>query len=302
MSVYNRDYMRDGGAPSGILGGPSSWSVVTWLMVLNIAVFVIDLIAQGALYRYGNLSIGSLQQGRVWTPVTYAFLHGGLLHLGGNLLGLFFLGRILQQIMGPRHVLRVYFLGALTGGFLQVLFNFLVGDAPIIGASGAVLAIIFAVATVIPHERFQLLLFFVLPVKMTMRQMALLFLAIDGITLIMVLTGAAAGIAVMAHFGGMFFGWFYSRHWYPRLQNRTTEKERRSRWAEKFGVRVIRDAEVSDEGPTAPASPKEPFVTEDVDAILDKINEHGFQSLTAKEKKILEKSSKKLSNRLDPES
>lgn len=289
MSIYNRDYMRDGGGPQK-LGTPSSWNVVSWLLAINAAVFLVNLISVTRLADLLGLSVQSLGSFYLWTPVTYQFTHSGVLHFIGNMIGLFFLGRLLMGIVGPRQTLRIYLLGGLAGGFLQVLYNFFVGpDGNIIGASASVLAILAAAATLVPHQSFQLLLFFIIPINMTLRTMAFLVIGMDVITLILTLTGQTAGIAVFAHFGGILFGWLWIRNGFA---DRTSRPRKRKPGKGLFGVRILRDGE-------GEPAPKKPFVTNDVDAILDKINEKGFQSLTEEERKKLERSSKHLSRRLD---
>jgi membrane associated rhomboid family serine protease len=289
MSIYNRDYMREGSGPQK-LGTPSSWNVVSWLLAINTAVFLATLLSVGRLADFLGLSVQSLTSFYLWTPITYQFTHAGVLHFIGNMIGLFFLGRLLMGIIGPRQTLRIYLLGGLVGGFVQVLYNLLVGpDGNIIGASASVLAILAATATLVPHQSFQLLLFFIIPINMTLRTMAFLVIGMDVITLILTVTGQAVGIAVFAHFGGMLFGWLWIRNgWFERSSRPRKTKKRKG----LLGVRILRDEEEA-------TNAKKPFVTNDVDAILDKINEKGFQSLTEEERKKLERSSNHLSRRLD---
>src|SRR5690606_26377003 len=136
-----------------------------------------------------------------------------LWHLLGNMLGLFFLGRMLLEMIPPREVLRLYLFGGLGGGLLQLLYNAIAGpDAIIIGASASVLAIVIAVPTLIPHRSITLLLFFILPVTLTMKRIAYLILAINALTLLFSVGGSGDGVAVMAHFGGMLTGWMFIRY------------------------------------------------------------------------------------------
>lgn len=276
--------MRDGSQQRP--GSPSTWNVVTWLLVINGAVFLINLISVDKIGDYLGLSWQALTSFRIWTPVTYQFTHFGLFHFAGNMLGLFFLGRLLMGIIGPRMLVRVYLLGGLVGGFLQVAFQLLVGvDANIIGASGAVLAILAATATILPHQKFNLLLFFVIPISMTLRTLLWISIGVNVVSLIMSLTGQGGGIAVMAHFGGILFGWAYIKYFYDGSEDRPKKK--------RFPIRILKDSDAS----PSPKKKKKAFVSTDVDAILDKINEKGFQSLNEEEKNLLEKSSERLSKR-----
>ncbi|NLT69604.1 MAG: rhomboid family intramembrane serine protease [Verrucomicrobiaceae bacterium] len=310
MSIYDRDYIREDA--SRHLGGPSGWSVVTWLLVINVAVFVLNnLLFYNPNREIFGLSLGALESFRLWTPITYQFIHASPWHLLGNMLGLFFLGRMLHDMIPPREVLRLYLFGGLGGGFLQLLYNAIAGpDAIIIGASASVLAIVIAVATLIPHRSITLLLFFIIPVTLTMKQIAYLLLAINALTILFSVGASGDGVAVMAHFGGMLTGWMFIRYGFHRPR-RFAGKPRATRISRTknnpgrgkgFGIRVIRDgAETTPRteatGPSA--ENRTPFVTSDVDAILDKINENGFQSLTDAERQILQQSSRQLSDRID---
>ncbi len=283
MSLDNRDYMKD--RSGGGVGGPATWSVITWLLVINIGVYVLNnLILFNPDRDLFGLSLGALQSFRVWTPLTYQFVHGSLWHLLANMLGLFFLGRMLLSLVRPSQVLWIYLLGGFAGGALQLIWNAIFGDAIIIGASGSVLAIVFALATLIPYQRIQLLLFFILPISLTLRQVAWISIAANVLTLILGLSAGGAEVAVMAHFGGMLWGWLHIRF----------------RFHEEAPVRIIRSQRQGPR-PDKKPRPKKPYVNSDVDAILDKINAEGFQSLTPEERRILDRRSNDLSRRIERE-
>jgi len=300
MSIYSRDYMKDEDRYRRA-GGPATWSIVIWLIVINVAVYLLNnLLFFDPRRDLFGLSLEALKSFRLWTPLTYQFIHASLWHLLANLLGLFFLGRMLLELVPSRHVLRIYLTGGFAGGALQLGWNAVFGpDASIVGASGSVLAITLAVATLIPHRRIQLLLFFIIPVSLTMRQVAWILIGINALSLVLgLVTSGGDGIAVMAHFGGILLGWAYIRFgWHddkPAVRKKSAPSKRKG----AFGVRILRDGE-EEIYPGEDSGKKKPFVTSDVDAILDKINEHGFQSLTVEERQILEQSSRKLSRRID---
>ncbi len=300
MSIYSRDYMKEGGSSGS---GPGSWSVVTWLLAVNIAVFLLQMffLRPGGLNPLA-LSMEAIQKWHLWTFVTYQFAHFNLLHILGNMIGLYFLGRMLLNLVGPRHLLNIYFLGGFAGGLFQLLFSLLIGeDSQIIGASASVLAIVLAVATLIPHQSIQLLLFFIIPVKLTMRQVALLCIVLNAVIVLYQFVARPTNdvaTAAMAHFGGIALGWAYIRYWLPSANDRA-RSGKKPRKNSRFGIRILRDDEP---GPAGREKKKQPFVANDVDAILDKINEKGFQSLTEDERRILERSSRKLSDRIDRDS
>lgn len=300
MSIYSRDYMRDSSSGSG----PRSWSIVTWLIGINVAMLVVTMVA-APLTNYLALSWDSLSGLQIWTLITYQFVHADPFHLLFNMIGLFFLGRMLQQVLGGRHVLKIYLLGGIFGGLLQLGLGQILGENSfVIGASASVLAIIVALATYAPYQVIQLLLFFVIPVSLKLKHLAYLLVGIDLLTLLYQLTQPSmSNTAVMAHLGGMLFGFLYIRYWLPR-QNRSAGTRSLKK---RFGVRILKDEESPGVTSSLPESSpaksvrKKPFIASEIDAILDKINEQGFQSLTAEEKKKLEKSSKKLSKKIDRE-
>ncbi len=251
MSIYDRDYIRNQDSGRGA-GGPGTWGIVIWLLVVNVAAFLLNnLLFYSKDRDLFGLSIEALESFRLWTPLTYQFVHASPWHLLGNMLGLYFLGRMLLELTGPRQVLRVYLLGGFAGGFLQILYNAIFGpDAIIIGASASVLAIVIAVATLIPHRSIQMLIFFIIPVTLTLKKVAYLIVAINVITFLLNIgTSGGNGIAVMAHFGGMIFGWAFIRYGFHHSRGKSRPaKTRTSRppLTERFGIRVIRDGDGAD--------------------------------------------------------
>jgi len=293
--------------------GSSSWSMVSRLLVINVVIHlllntVLDNQREYLLNSLAGLSRQGLVSGKVFQLITYQFIHGSHIHLIFNMIGLYFIGKMVQQLLGGKHVLWIYLLGGMMGGIAQVLFDLAIGEQNlIIGASGSVMALLLAVATLIPRQSIYLLLFFVIPIKMTMWKAAALVIIFDVVTLIYQLgpgaSSAVPKIAVFAHSGGMLLGWLYIKYILPFAKRRNRDHRRSDSLKKKFGIRVIKDAEVNDarEGSfSSSRESKKPFVSADVDAILDKISAEGMQSLTPKERKVLERSSKKLGKKIDP--
>lgn len=291
MSIYSRDYMRGGGAQRP--GDPSSWNVVTWLLVINTAVFVVNLISVDRIGAFLKLPAPVPSLMWLWTPLTYQFTHFGLFHFAGNMLGLYFLGRFLLGIVGPRKLVRVYLFGGFFGAIFHILYAAVMQQPSTVeGASGSVLAMLTVAATLIPHQRFNLLLFFIIPISMTLRTVLWLTIGLNVVFMIMDLTGQPGAVSFMAHFGGMFFGWFYAKFGY------NAHEDRERTW--RFPIRILKSTDSPAKQRRKPKrkKKKKAFVSTDVDAILDKINAEGFQSLTDEEKELLEKSSERLSKRL----
>jgi hypothetical protein len=167
---------------------------------------------------------------------------------------------------------------------------------PVVGASAGLFGLIAAFAGLFPHQRLTLLLFFVLPITLTARTLLIASAAIAVLGLLL----ASDNVAHGAHLGGMLAGFVYIRwgsnlrihfsNWRP-LQSRQRKRE------------LVRAAAVRGRPwrTTAPdievELPPEDFISKEVDPILDKISTHGIQSLTDRERKILEAARKKMAKR-----
>ncbi len=301
MGVYERDYMRPGsphgGSPSG---GPRSWSVLIWLIVINAGLFIFRGGNEAQLVNFGSLSFQQLAAGKIWTPVTYMFLHGSLMHVGGNMLVLYFFGRNILLMLGTRHFLTIYFVGGVVGGLVQVFVGLLIGwENPLIGASAGVAAIVIALTALLPEKKVYLLLFFVIPIRMKMKTLALVFVGLDLALFFADLLGVLSlGIGNLAHLGGALCGWLYIKQGLPNHRERRPSHDQSERWMNRFGENRVVDAEVS-EPPEKKSSwftsaKNKPYISKSVDEILEKISEHGMQSLTDEEKRTLEKNSEEL--------
>ena len=278
----------------------SPWSATVILMIAVVVCFALQNIA-GVYWQAGGwidshlaLSTDGLKQGFVWQLLTFQFLHVGLFHLIGNLIGLWFFGRFVEDRLGTREVLKVYFLSGIAGGILQAGLGWLVpshfGVIPTAGASAGVFGLLTAFALLEPEGI--ILAMFVVPIK------AKHFLWIaGGIAAFFTLVPTRDGMAHAAHLGGMlgaiaYLRWDASRavvNWNP-LQAR-----RRKRELVQAAARVTRWRPAR-EAPAANVPPEE-FISREVDPILDKISAHGIHSLTAREREILEAARAKMGKR-----
>lgn len=151
------------------------------------------------------LSHDGLLGGAWWQLITYAFLHGSPLHLLANMVGLWFTGPLLEELLGGICYLGLYVGGALVGGALQALVS---EGSVLIGASGAVCALIVGFATLIPRLEITALIFFVIPVKM--KAATLGWIVIVG-SLLFWLLGIERDIGHLAHLGGGIAGFLICR-------------------------------------------------------------------------------------------
>lgn len=272
------------------------------LVIVNVAVFMLQAIvvrfSDFDVFKYFALSLEGLKEGYVWQLLTYGFMHGGLfmqgglLHLVFNVWAIYVFGTEVEQSVGRRSFLALYFASILVGGLFQVTAGLVMGGAfaaTVVGASAAAFALASAFAVLFPDR--MLLLFFILPVK------AKYLLLISALLTVYGLMFPAGNIAHAAHLGGMVTGLMFVRyaiHWqwrWPELG-----KSRRSPPAKL--VKVYEKSKIwSPSGTVVDDVPDEEFVSKEVDPILDKISASGIQSLTERERKILEKARAKMAKR-----
>ena len=233
---------------------------------------------------------------RPWGVFTYMFLHEDIWHIFFNLLILFYIGRIFCNLLGERRFLPLYLLGGLAGWLFYALCYsvfpvFPPGDHPIMGASASVMAIVIATATYFPNFPIRLFLIGNVPLK----YIAGFFLVLD----LLALKGTSNLGGHLAHMGGAMYGFFFAYYlknkgrditlWFvPALQWFFTLFNRRK-------IRVVHHTKRTKKGPSHRTSVKKPQSDDHqkvIDAILDKISQSGYDSLSKEEKEILFKASK----------
>ena len=244
---------------------------------------------------------------RPWTLITYGFAHSlsYIFHILFNMLFLFYFGRLIVEYLGNSKVISIYVLGVIAGGILYLIaYNTIpfymetTGNFPgMVGASAAVNAIMVAAAVLIPNYTFYLLL--IGPVKI--KYIAAFFVVISFLSSV----GGNAG-GNIAHLGGAAIGWIYVR----QIQSGNDI----GAWVIQFiafvqsffkkpsNIKVTHRSEKTkttrsrpSKRTSAPSSSrsKGSASQEQIDAILDKISQSGYESLTKEEKQQLFDASKK---------
>jgi len=261
-----------------------------------------------------------------WQLVTYNFMHtsggfSGLLHIAFNMLWLFWIGRDYEEMHGSDKMWTLYILTGVGGGLLSLLFMplglFGGPDAYIVGASASVLGVLMAVAILYPYK--QIALLFIGVVRLIWVVVG--FLAID-----FLINLGSTGVALTAHWGGALSGFLYAKaerggvnltSWSSIFGGKKSKKKgrhgRSSKSEESLGllgrlelwlggnpnedadIRPMsgsssrssssskKDTSSSSSGGGTRTSTKE----EEVDRILDKISEQGYDALSDEEKRIL---------------
>ncbi|WP_138429542.1 rhomboid family intramembrane serine protease [Fodinibius saliphilus] len=264
------------------------------LITLNVAVFVLQVILGIISPAYSNALINAFAfypdwqtaLFQPWRAFTYMFLHGGTFHLVFNMLWLWWMGRAVEESLGPR-TFSVIYLGAGIGG---ALFNIvaapLLGFNPVIGASGAVYGIMVSFAMLYPTMPIMLILLPPIQARYVVAGLiaidTLLLGSSDGTARIVHLAGAGVGYLMMKaqHNGTELGKWMLpvEQLWY-RLKSIYQQKKSRPQNDHMYSVS---DVEIIDETEQS-----------ELDEILEKISDKGYDGLTDAEKKKLFELSKK---------
>jgi len=255
--------------------------------VPDIFIFIHDQLAIPA-------PIGEFLQ-KPWTLITYAFVHdlSGVFHILFNMLVFYWFGKLFVEYLGSDKLVALYFLGALAGGLAYLLvYNTIpfyierIGSFNgMVGASAAIYAIVVATATLIPDYTFFLL--FLGPVKI--KYIAGFYIVVSFLGSV----GENAGGNV-AHLGGALMGFIYIKqlqagvNWGSWVT--ATLDWFKGLFTAKPKVKVTYRKQYSEaQKPKAKSS----ISQDEIDAILDKISDGGYESLTKEEKEKLFNASKK---------
>ncbi len=165
------------------------------LLMANGAMYLVTLSMPALVAALAFVPALALQ--RPWTLITYMFLHGGFWHLGFNMIALFFFGPRLEQRLGSRQFLVLYFASGVVGALLSLVFS---PWAAVIGASGAVFGVLLGFARYWPRD--QILIWGIFPVEARWMVAGLTVLALFG-----GFSGGGGGVAHFAHLGGFLGGW-----------------------------------------------------------------------------------------------
>jgi membrane associated rhomboid family serine protease len=175
-----------------------------WVRLVMIVTVVVSLAVELQLLPFNPnylALIPALVTRYPWMPITYMLIHGGLLHLFFNMIGLFFFGPRLEYRLGSTHFVGLYLVSGLFGALLSIVNPLGSRSVAIVGASGAVFGILFAFARYWPRER--IMIWAILPVE---ARTLVIVLAAISIVLGMAGTGR---IAHFAHLGGFVGGYLY---------------------------------------------------------------------------------------------
>jgi membrane associated rhomboid family serine protease len=288
MTIYDREYYRREG-PS-FLGAFAHGQACKWLILANVGIFVLQLFSQqsgASLTSYLLLDVDSLRHGEVWRLLSYAFAHDtqGWMHILFNMLFLWWFGTEIEVVYGTKEFLAFYLTAAVLSGLAFAGAEWHQGGAgQVIGASGAVTAVMVLFALHYPTHRIYIWFLFPIPIW--------LFVGFQVLQDTYLFTNnIPTRTAVACHLGGALFGFVYYRlHWrilslFGWLPN--------VRWKQLFRaqpkLRVYREEESQ---PVSVAAPPpgirlDEHLEAQLDAILEKLSRSGQGSLTPQERDIL---------------
>ena len=264
-------------------------SVVLGLFNVNVAEFLRDLYLPADLLQLLR---------RPWTLITYMFMHAGLWHLLGNMLWLYWFGRLFLYFFSAKHLRGLYVVGGLLGALLYIvaynlfpMFESQLYSATLVGASASVLAI--AIATAVREPEYRINLMLIGPVKL--KYFALFIVLFD-----VLYVGSNNAGGHIAHLGGALAGWWFAKgvsqgrditHWVnvcidaiSRLFDKRERKPRRPKM--KVHTTNSRTADYE-------YNAHKKAQSDEVDKILDKLKKSGYSSLSDEEKRRLFEASKR---------
>ena len=282
------------------------------IILINLAVFVAIIFLRVILNLSGNEGVyhAILEWlmmpaylptflAKPWTLITYFFLHEGFMHILFNMLFLYWFGNIIKEFLGGGKVVSLYVLGGIAGGlFYLMIYNIIpffhdrIAGSVMLGASGAVFAVVVGAATFMPNYTMHLL--FLGPVRI--KYIAIFYVVLSFAQV----TGSNAG-GELAHLGGAAIGYLYivqlrkghdlgkGIHWVLTFFKSFFTRQSKV----KVSYRKKAGKSSQPKQSTKASSVAGQASQEEIDAILDKISQSGYESLTKEEKQQLFSASNK---------
>ena len=285
-------------------------NIVVRLIYINVAAFILCTLVSVVLGLFGISSVEFLRTlylpadllqllRRPWTLITYMFMHAGIWHLLGNMLWLYWFGRMFLYFFSSKHLRGLYVVGGLLGALLYIIaynlfpiFDNQLYSATLVGASASVLAIAIATAVREPEYRINLMLIG----SVRLKYFALFIVLFDALYV-----GSNNAGGHIAHLGGALAGWWFARgvsrgyditHWVnvciDSIGGLFVKRERKPR-KPKMKVHSHNSSRTADYEYNA----RKKAQSDEVDKILEKLKKSGYASLSDEEKRRLFEASKR---------
>ena len=249
-------------------------SGVKFLLIVNIVVFVLVELSgqQSLLFRtFGLVPSLVWSKFKIWQLFTYLFIHGGIFHIFFNMFVLWMFGKDLESQWGKMEFLLFYFVCGIGAGLITVLFS-VNSIVPIVGASGAIYGLLLAYGFTYPNQ--MVYLYGLVPIKVKY-----MVLGLGAIAFFASLSASQSNVSHITHLSGMVIGlifiyfninWKVIKLWYIRMRLKGLSQQ------------------------PAKQDNEEAKMKKQVDKILDKLNDSGWDSLTEQEENYLTQASKRL--------
>ena len=243
------------------------------LIIINVGLFLLRFVAKSQIDLAGIFGLSpNTVWPMIWQPITYMFIHGDLFHVLINMFVLWMFGSEMESIWGRAQFLRYYFLTGVGSGLVWLLFNAGQSYSVLIGASGAIYGILIAYGMMFPNRT--VYLYFMIPIKVKW------FVVFLGAVAFLSSFNNNTNISHLTHLSGMVIGFVYLRYYWH--------------WKD-FRFSVHKQIEEFRSSISSKRDQKKIEMQNEVDQLLDKINETGYDNLTEEEKDLLYRASKDFS-------
>ena len=250
-----------------------------YIILINVLVFLIPLIINTILYLLNIKTLSFFNffdlhpqinylLKNIWTIITYAFIHNDIYHIFWNMFILYFASEYFLNFFDEKKYIKTYFYGILFGGLFFVLsYNlfpvFETDSTTLIGSSAAVYSVLIFICSYFPNNKINLILF-----NIELKYIGIIYILLSLVQIPIENPGGN-----IAHLGGALWGYLYAMSIYNNSFNIDLKGI-----INKLKLNNLNKSENQ----------------KMIDAILDKISESGYESLTKKEKELLFKSKDQL--------
>jgi membrane associated rhomboid family serine protease len=267
--------------------------IVKQLLIVNFAVYIAMMIFKsiGGYLVLGPTSYA--HEFNIYQFITYQYVHDGFWHIFGNMLWLFFVGPIIEEMWGSKNFIITYTVAGIFSGILHMLFS----NGHLLGASGSVYAIITAFALYYPNQ--QILIWGIFPVKVKYLFMFYLLTTFIGL----MPSGPNDGVSHLAHLGGIIVGFVAVKFLFKSTNSYGGGSSDYSSSIDNI-LNKVKDQFQSTTSKKTNMSYKQTIPPKDanklrhyrnvVDELLDKINQVGYLQLSDDERRRLEEASEYL--------
>lgn len=271
--------------------GYKTGNIIQRLLYWNIGIAIVFILLKsfykpGYLFLVANTSLNSNFDFFIfkpWTLITYSFLHADFIHLLFNMLMLFFIGQLFQTFFNKFQLLAVYIFGGIFAGIIYLFASsFLNINSPVVGASGAIMALLFAITTYRPNMNVRLALIG----NVKVWYIAAFFVFLDIVQIPMSNTGGH-----ITHLGGALFGFIYIKflnsgldlgNFFVRLNELFSPNKKKY-----TNFKNVYTNEKKGQTSQQSKNSQKNEVQIQIDVILDKISKSGYESLSKEEKEFL---------------